>query len=1226
LAVLLLYGQTYAAESPTSFGGVAKLDTPILRIPFAKKTPTIDGNMEDGEWEDASSLSGFWYDYASAKFYFMAPTQTQLQVYAAFDKENLYIAYSSPVYPENSWLKARGRFPDVTHHPLYGLIWDDHVELELRPYHDNAEGFRLGLFKWFINPIAASADQYWSLTGGEGKKWKSDSIIRCGVDAKRWNIEIAVPLKSMHHGNYTGNDDNGVPLVKLPPPDGTAYRCWFTRGIGGNQRFFNAFDNHCWNTTKTKFIFDSKAVSFQINELGPIMDDVIDVRLTVKNHNDRSATMRLGFFIENAEGLVYSSYDAPELKDGLLELVPGETKKLRLRKPFPGISTNGNVLWFDVRSAGRPAKALFLTRLIRFHSMDGGAVQRGEHTVTFRERRIDVIEKMRPPRVEFDFRYQVSSYTKRVAAIVDIGIHGGSQEAKTAREAKLMVLKDNEDEDVVLEAKADFQGDFACFGEDAPQLVDGESYKVSVLLFNENKRIVGERTEEPFQYEVHVWQNNKVGLDDVVWEPFVPIEKTKKGLRTLKHEFVVAPSGLPEQITIEPDPRELPLEKRGATGPGAQASRLQLSDEELLGLGRGPQLRAPMRFEAVVDGQRVPAKVKRKAKLARKWQSEFEYESKLEVGPVAVEMVTRYDCDGSMHVVLTYGSEKPAKVEGFEMLMDVAGLTDLALSAAHGGGMAGADVWECTLPEGEGVVWDSAKLERPELYYSHFIPWLWFGSADRAFTWYSDSDENWLIDRDGSTMTLERDQDGNVTWRVKFINHPVEVQGSRQIKFSMLVHPAKRKPENFRWIAWLGRGGAWADEFPGGNLYKSDAALRGKARVVAGSLSGFEGTDEELLKWRRPEPPFWRFYQLRHTGAPPRGEGTHEMDQAFEDKFTYYFERHIRIGRRHGWWWDETWPTYRSNNIAAGNAYLRDPKEIRKNELPWQDCWLTGHMRNMFKRLSRCFKTSNVPLRNYLWANNSATCFESFAWDTMLVEECGSGHRTFEVDVVTQFPNSLYRYMCHNYTGLVARVVPHELVARPGDDKRLDRQLVGRALINDMGVSFEGPHGYFAHREQAVPLLNDLSEFGFFEDQGIEKIPFWRNQAYVRYGWKEPAPEVYVTAYRRPLTDGKGYKALFVIMNEHKRPVELPLTILEPERILGGTNTLTGAQVRGRTSLPEDLQGWWSELSQRDRAATVLMDFESKDIVARVAGAEEIYGPIHVPYHDYRILYGHHEE
>ena len=74
--------------------------------------------------------------------------------------------------------------------------------------------------------------------------------------------------------------------------------------------------------------------------------------------------VQLGFFVENASGTIYSSYQSPELKDGLLELVPGEVKTIRLRQPFPGITQDGNVLWFDVRSAGQPGKQLFRTRLI----------------------------------------------------------------------------------------------------------------------------------------------------------------------------------------------------------------------------------------------------------------------------------------------------------------------------------------------------------------------------------------------------------------------------------------------------------------------------------------------------------------------------------------------------------------------------------------------------------------------------------------------------------------------------------------------------------------------------------------------------------------------------------------------------------------------------------------------------------------------------------------------
>ena len=114
LALFLIWaapgGRALAAESPTSYGEAATVDSPILRAPMTSKPPKIDGEMAEGEWEDASALSGYFYDYSQADFRFIAPIQTQLQTYAAYDKENLYIAYTSPVYPENSWLKAQGRF------------------------------------------------------------------------------------------------------------------------------------------------------------------------------------------------------------------------------------------------------------------------------------------------------------------------------------------------------------------------------------------------------------------------------------------------------------------------------------------------------------------------------------------------------------------------------------------------------------------------------------------------------------------------------------------------------------------------------------------------------------------------------------------------------------------------------------------------------------------------------------------------------------------------------------------------------------------------------------------------------------------------------------------------------------------------------------------------------------------------------------------------------------
>ena len=1208
IGLLLIAGYADVAcsvETPVSYGEAARVDTPVLRISRMAKPPVIDGVMSPGEWEDCSALSGFWYDYAQADFRFLAAIQTQLQVSMAYDDENLYVAFSSPVYPKNSWLKARGRFPDVLGHPLYGTLWDDHHEFELRPFNDMVKGFQLGLLRLDVNPIGTLVDWYWSITGGEDMTWQSGARIGSQTDGNRWVVEISLPFAAMRYGNYAGVDAQGQSLVKIPPPDGTIYRSWLVRGIGGNGGFFNAFDNHIWNTTKTQIIFDSKAPSFQINELGPIMEDIIDLRLTVKNHNSRSETVQLGFFVENASGTVYSSYQSPELKDGLLELVPGEVKTIRLRQPFPGITQEGNVLWFDVRSAGRPGKQLFRTRLIQFHSMEGG----NSGGVTYKARRLDNIQAMRPPRKDFDFRWTFSPYTKRISAQVDRGIHGASEEVQKAREAKLSILT-GDTETVVREVTVPFRGAFACCVVDLPELKAGQQYEVSLLLFDENKRIVGEQAPEPFTYSVEPWMNNQIGLDDVVWEPFTAIVKTDTGFTTLKHRFTLDPSGLPAQIDIRPDPRELPLGKRGADA--------KIEAAELLALGRGPQLRRPMRLEAVVDGRRVGATVLEPAKVVRQWKSEIVYASHLQVGPLDVTLTTRYDCDGALHCSMTYGSAKPATVERFELVTDVDGTVDLTTTLQRGGGgMTGSDVWEMSLPEREGVIWDSFKT-RFDLFAGKFVPFTWFGNEERGWTWYCDSDRGWYLDKESSSMQLERDAQGKITWRVQFVNSKAEVGAARQIDFAILTHPAKPKPANFRRSAWhYQMGEAWADGYQVEPIELSDDYLKARWHTAASAPKDLPW--EKAATWRKDEPPYHRYGRWRNAGV------CDELDREWEDKATYYMENHIRVGRRVGWWMDEYWPIGfgRSDNIAAGYAYLRDPATVAANELPYQSGFLTTYMRDTYKRLARVSAANNVPQRQFGWSNNEAQFLESFMYSSLLVEECGAGNRSFDLDSVTQYPNSLYRYIGKNGTGLVTTLTADATFIVPGDDPRPDRQLFGRALLNDFGVTLVGPHGHIENMEQAARVLSRLDAFGFFKDADIEKLPFWRNAEYVRIGDKPSGQsKVYVTVYRRPLENGKGFKALFVLMNESDAAVTLPLTIADPRRVLGGPSTLKAGEVRNVTPMPEALRQWWGGLTGRAAGEGVLEDLETGEVISRAESGGQTYGPVHIPYHDYRLLYG----
>ena len=88
--------------------------------------------------------------------------------------------------------------------------------------------------------------------------------------------------------------------------------------------------------------------------------------MTVKNHSTRPETVRIGFQVESATGTVYSSYQSSAIPNGLVELRPGELRKLRIRQDNLPLTPDNNALWFDVRSLGTPEKTLFRTRLTKF--------------------------------------------------------------------------------------------------------------------------------------------------------------------------------------------------------------------------------------------------------------------------------------------------------------------------------------------------------------------------------------------------------------------------------------------------------------------------------------------------------------------------------------------------------------------------------------------------------------------------------------------------------------------------------------------------------------------------------------------------------------------------------------------------------------------------------------------------------------------------------------------
>jgi len=247
-----------------------------------------------------------------------------------------------------------------------------------------------------------------------------------------------------------------------------------------------------------------------------------------------------------------------------------------------------------------------------------------------------------------------------------------------------------------------------------------------------------------------------------------------------------------------------------------------------------------------------------------------------------------------------------------------------------------------------------------------------------------------------------------------------------------------------------------------------------------------------------------------------------------------------------------------------------------------------------------------------------------------------------EKDCVALYPISLLRVLGGRQTHLAMRIRSNVRGLGPVDDPALDRQVLGRALLHDVGAAMEGA----AQPVEMLTLLRALREFGYFADDGLtEFIPYWRVDGVARYGeafdpgsefnltTKDPAGGTYVSIYRRPFEkDGrKGVQALFVLMNERDEAVRPRLYVLDAARVFGaGKVRPTGIEIFhdydfGR--VPDDsdwrkekIANWYWTYGDKGlkdlEDGGFVKDSSSKGQVA------EIYGPIHVPPHDFRVVWG----
>ncbi len=153
------------------------IETPIIKIPKIIAPPTIDGELEESIWKEASEISRFFNLFGEKASF-------QTKVFIAYDNSNIYFFFLCNE-PYMNYVKACEKSRD-------GLVWeDDCVEIFLQPYFDKE--YEKKYYHLITNTIATKYDEI----GFGGIGWNPKWEVKTSLSTSSWMAEITVPFGSL---------------------------------------------------------------------------------------------------------------------------------------------------------------------------------------------------------------------------------------------------------------------------------------------------------------------------------------------------------------------------------------------------------------------------------------------------------------------------------------------------------------------------------------------------------------------------------------------------------------------------------------------------------------------------------------------------------------------------------------------------------------------------------------------------------------------------------------------------------------------------------------------------------------------------------------------------------------------------------------------------------------------------------------------------------------------
>ncbi|GEM_PF-2566376 len=254
---------------------------------------------------------------------------------------------------------------------------------------------------------------------------------------------------------------------------------------------------------------------------------------------------------------------------------------------------------------------------------------------------------------------------------------------------------------------------------------------------------------------IYPWENNRLGMDRVVLPPFTPVKAEANRVDLLLRSHRVNAQGVWDSLSAD----------------GVE------------------MLAEPMYWEIRVDGktERLSGALPRFAATSEGCEALAETAARTD-GGISVNSKVKFEYDGFF-----WSDVRLDRVDGkvVEQMTLVIPLKDAEVPLFHAVSNTIRSNPGGAVPQGEGEVWNGAKLRRPtDSIHSQLVPYIWLGGIERGLCYFTDSSYGYKLQKDRGALRLVR-RDGVLRVEIDIINRPVRLANGHSFSFGLQATPVK---------------------------------------------------------------------------------------------------------------------------------------------------------------------------------------------------------------------------------------------------------------------------------------------------------------------------------------------------------------------------------------------------------------------------------------------------